>query len=151
MTTAKPDAKSFAKSDPSCIFCRIIMGELPSARVYEDSSILAFLDIGPVHKGHALVIAKPHYETLMDLPDNLLQELIVVVKKVSKGVMKATGAGGINLALANHDIAGQTVPHAHFHIIPRHKDDGLKHWPQGKYDEGEMQEYSEKIRNALAH
>ena len=133
----------------SCIFCKIVKGEIPSAKVYEDKNVLSFLDIGPVSKGHALVIAKEHYETAMDLPDQLLAELVVAAKKVSKAVMDATGAGGINLALANHDIAGQTVPHAHFHVIPRHTGDGLKHWPQGKYADGEMQEYAEKIRKSL--
>ncbi len=132
-----------------CIFCKIVNGEIPSAKIYEDSKILAFLDIGPVHKGHALCIAKEHYKTAMDVPDELLKELIVVVKKVSKAVMKATGAGGINFALANHEIAGQSVPHAHFHVIPRHAGDGLKMWPQGKYGEGEMKEFSEKIKAEL--
>ncbi len=133
----------------SCIFCKIVAGEIPSAKVYETDKVLAFLDISPVSKGHALVIPRQHFATAMDLPDGLLQEIIVVVKKVAKAVMEATGAGGVNLALSNHEIAGQTVPHAHFHVIPRHAGDGLRHWPQGKYAEGEMKEYAEKIKVQL--
>ena len=133
----------------TCIFCKIVKGEIPSSKIYEDPDVLVFLDIAPVHKGHSLVIPKQHFQTAMDVPDEILKKVIVVVKQVSKSVMKATNAGGINLALSNHDIAGQTVPHAHFHVIPRHKGDGLKMWPQGKYHEGEMKEYSEKIRAEL--
>ncbi|MBI3033714.1 HIT family protein [Candidatus Woesearchaeota archaeon] len=132
-----------------CIFCKVVRGEIPSARVYEDENIIAFLDIAPVHKGHTLVIAKEHYETIMELPDRLLQELAVAVKRVSRAVMRATNAGGISLSLANHGIAGQTVPHAHFHVMPRFEGDGLRHWPQGKYAEGEMKEYSEKIKASM--
>ena len=132
-----------------CIFCKIVGGEIPSARVYDDENTMAFLDIGPIHKGHTLVIPKEHFETAMDIPDELLKDVIVVVKKVAKAVKKATNAGGINFQLANHDVAGQTVPHAHFHVIPRFDGDGLKHWPQGKYEEGEMKEYSERIKQQL--
>ncbi len=135
--------------ETDCIFCKIVKGEIPSARVYEDEKVMAFLDIAPTGKGHTLVIPKAHYPILMDVPDELLMELIIAVKKISRAVILATGAGGINLALAMHDIAGQSVPHAHFHIIPRHKGDGLKMWPQGRYEEGEMKEFAEKIRGKL--
>ncbi len=133
----------------TCVFCKIGRGEIPSSKVYEDENVLAFLDISPIKKGHTLVIPKEHHETITDVPDILLQEVIVAVKSIAMAVMRATGAGGINLILSMHDVAGQTVPHAHFHIIPRHEGDGLKHWPQGKYEESERDEYVEKIRNAL--
>ena len=132
-----------------CIFCKIIKGEIPSSKVYEDSNVLAFLDIGPVNKGHTLVIPKEHYETLFDVPDDLLKEVIVVVKKVSKAVKKGVEADGISLGMSNYKAAGQVVPHAHFHIMPRFSDDGLKLWPQGKYEEGEMDSYKEKIEAFL--
>lgn len=133
----------------TCVFCKIARGEIPSSKVYEDGNVLAFLDIAPIKKGHTLVIPKEHHETITDVPDILLQEVIVAVKIIATAVMRATGAGGINLSLSMHDVAGQTVPHAHFHVIPRHEGDGLKHWPQGKYEEGERDEYAEKIRSAL--
>ncbi len=132
-----------------CIFCKIIKGEIPSSKIFEDEKVLAFLDIGPVNKGHALVIAKEHHETLMDVPDELLKDMIVVVKNVSAAIMKAVQADGISLGMSNYEAAGQLVPHAHFHIMPRLKDDGLKLWPQGKYEEGEMDKYADNIRKAL--
>lgn len=132
-----------------CVFCRIVRNELPCAKIYEDGKVLSFLDIAPTKKGHSLVIPKAHHETMMDVPDELLKEVITVVKKVSKAVMKATEAGGVNLALSMHETAGQTVPHAHFHVIPRHAGDGLKMWPQGKYEEGEIKAYSEKITKEI--
>lgn len=133
----------------NCVFCRIVRGEIPSSKVYEDENVIAFLDIAPIKKGHTLVIPKEHHETITDVPDILLQQVIVAVKIIATSVMRATGAGGINLSMSINDVAGQTVPHAHFHIIPRHEGDGLRHWPQGKYEEGERDEYAEKIRDAL--
>ena len=129
----------------NCIFCKIIKGEIPCSKVYEDGKVLAFLDIGPVSKGHTLVIPKEHHETMVDVPDDLLKEVIVVVKRLSKAVKESTNADGFNILMSNHEAAGQVVPHAHFHIIPRLSSDGLKHWPQGKYDEGEMDAVKEKI------
>ena len=81
-----------------CVFCRIVKGELPSSKVYENDKVLSFLDISPVNKGHALVIAKKHYKTIMDVPDDLLKEVIVAAKRVSKAVMDATGAGAEDIA-----------------------------------------------------
>ncbi len=134
----------------SCIFCKIVKGEIPSTRVYEDGKVLAFLDIGPVSKGHTLVIPKNHYKTIMDIPDDVLKDLILVVKRVSGAVIDAIGAKGINVGINNHEAAGQSVPHAHFHVMPRHEADGLTLWPQGKYrHDEEMQEYAEKIRSRL--
>ena len=133
----------------TCIFCKIARGEIPSSKVYEDENVLAFLDIAPIKKGHTLVIPREHHEIITEVPDPLLKDVILAVKDVSRAVMKATGAGGISLSLSMHDVAGQTVPHAHFHIIPRHEGDGLKHWPQGKYEEGEREEYAAKIKSAL--
>lgn len=132
-----------------CIFCKIVKGEIPCSKIYEDEQVLAFLDIGPVNKGHTLVTLKKHYETILDIPDEILQKMIVVVKKVSKAVMKATNAGGFNVAMNNYKIGGQDVPHAHFHIMPRHSNDGLKLWSQGKYEEGEMEEVRKKIADEL--
>jgi histidine triad (HIT) family protein len=132
-----------------CIFCKIVKGEIPSEKVYEDDSVLAFLDIGPVNKGHTLVIPKKHYETLLDVPDELLGKVAVAVKKVSSAVKKATNCDGISIGMSNYKAAGQLVFHAHFHVMPRFANDGLRLWPQGKYSEGEMKRYGEKIRKAL--
>ncbi len=140
---------TYEDKEKMCIFCKIIRGEIPSSKVYEDDEILAFLDIMPVHKGHTLVIPKQHYETILDTPDELLQKIITVVKKVGGAVIKAAQTDGFNVLQSNNETAGQVVPHLHFHIIPRHVDDNLKFWPQGKYNEGEMQEYLEDIKKHL--
>lgn len=132
-----------------CIFCKIIKGELPCSKLYENEKVFAFLDLGPVSKGHSLVIPKEHYETLLDIPDELLKDVSIIVKKVSAAVKKAVNADGISIGQSNFKAAGQVVPHLHFHIMPRFDDDGLKLWPQGKYDEGEMESYKEKIIKAL--
>tara|TARA_Y100000310_G_C20145747_1_gene562364 strand:+ start:30 stop:443 length:414 start_codon:yes stop_codon:yes gene_type:complete len=128
-----------------CIFCKIVKGEIPCSKVYEDSNVLAFLDIGPVNHGHTLVIPKEHCENLSDIPDELLKEVIVAVKKVSSAVQSGVSCDGISLNMSNGEEAGQVVPHAHFHIIPRVKGDGLKLWPQNTYEDGEMDRVREKI------
>jgi histidine triad (HIT) family protein len=132
-----------------CIFCKIVKGDIPSAKVYEDPDTLAFLDIAPNSKGHTLVVSKQHHEALLETPDDVLAKLMTVSKKVAAAVMKGTGAGGFNFNQNNYRIAGQLVPHIHFHIIPRFEGDGLKFWPQKKYEEGEMEAVREKIEGAL--
>ncbi|WP_018124322.1 HIT family protein [Desulfovibrio oxyclinae] len=129
-----------------CIFCRIAAGEIPSAKVYESETVLAFLDIAPVNAGHALVLPKAHYETLWDLPAELGEDLLRAVKSVADAVKVETGAQGLNLMQNNYEAAGQLVPHVHFHLIPRFDDDGLKLWPQKPYgDEAEMRQLAERI------
>lgn len=136
--------------DDSCIFCRIVKGELPSTRVYEDEHILAFLDINPIAKGHLLVIPKAHYATLVEMPDDLGALLMPVLAKLGKAVMAATGAEGFNCLQNNFAAAGQIVFHTHWHIIPRVAGDGLKQWPHNaKIDAGAIQAAAEAIRNAL--
>ena len=137
------------KLENDCIFCKIVKGEIPSSKIYEDNDVLAFLDLFPVHKGHTLVIPKEHHETLLDVPDELLKKLIVAVKKIVSAVKKGVNADGISLSMSNYKAAGQVVPHAHFHIMPRYENDGLKLWPQGKYEEGEMEEIKEKIAKEI--
>ncbi|MDD5043069.1 MAG: HIT family protein [Patescibacteria group bacterium] len=132
-----------------CIFCNIIKGEIPSAKVYEDDEIFAFLDINPVNPGHTLVIPKEHYDDFSLTPNELLSKMMPVIDKISKAIMNGLGAQGFNLELNNGRVAGQIVPHAHFHIVPRFPDDGLHLWPGKPYAEGEMQKTAEKIKNNL--
>ena len=132
-----------------CIFCKIIKGELPCYKIYEDKNVLAFLDIMPVSDGHILVIPKKHYANIEDIPAEELCNLIKAVKKIGKALKDGLGVAGYNLQLNNNLIAGQTVPHIHFHIIPRKQSDGLKLWPQGKYKEGEAKKAVEKIKKYL--
>jgi|SRR3989344_6385024 len=133
----------------NCIFCKIVRGEIPSAQVLDADKVLALLDISPVNKGHVLVVPKEHFETMLDVPDNLLKDMILAAKKVGKGMRKGLKADGFNLSMNNFAAAGQVVFHAHLHVIPRFENDGLKHWPQKHYDEGEMDSYREKIATFL--
>ncbi len=137
--------------DSDCIFCRIVAGEIPCAKVYESKNIIAFLDIAPVRHGHALVLPKGHYPTLWQLPDELGCDLLAALKLVGRGVMEATGADGMNVGMNNHAAAGQLVPHAHAHLIPRKEGDGLSLWDQAPYEDNSvMLELAERIRTILS-
>jgi histidine triad (HIT) family protein len=129
-----------------CIFCKIVNGEIPSAKLFENAYCFSFLDINPAAKGHALVVPKEHFETLLDLNDENAIGLIKAVKRVAKGVVLATKADGYNIIMNNRKAAGQEVMHAHFHIIPRFENDALRISPSTKkYGDNELQEYKEKI------
>lgn len=132
-----------------CIFCKIIEGVLPSNKIYEDKNVLAFLDIAPVHPGHVLVIPKKHFANMEEIPENLLVDLIKIVKKIGLAVKKGLNYEGYNIQENNDPIAGQIVPHLHFHIIPRIEEDGLKLWPQKEYSKGEAEKIQNKIKNLL--
>ena len=132
-----------------CIFCKIVKGELPCYKVYEDEKIFAFLDIAPVSDGHTLVIPKKHYANLEKISDDDLSCLMKAIKKIGKALKHELAVDGYNIQLNNGSIAGQIVPHIHFHIIPRKQKDGLKLWPQGKYNAGEAEKAAEKIKKYL--
>lgn len=133
-----------------CIFCRIANGEIPCAKVFESETCLAFLDIAPVNPGHTLVLPKAHHVTLMDIPPALGADLMEALSKVAGAVKEATGADGINLMQNNFAAAGQVVPHAHFHIIPRFEGDGHELWPQKSYaSNDEMTRLAEAISRKL--
>lgn len=119
-----------------CIFCQIVSGEIPSYKVYEDEKTLAFLDITPVNPGHTLVIPKAHYQDLGDIPDTELADLIVKVKEISRLLKDKLGFAGYNVTENNGVSAGQTIPHLHFHIIPRHDNDGHAAWRHEEYQPG---------------
>jgi histidine triad (HIT) family protein len=129
-----------------CIFCKIVAGEIPSYKVYEDENCLAFLDIAPVNYGHTLVVTKKHYANMEEIPENELCQLIKAVKKVGKALKDGLGAAGYNIGENNDPVAGQVVPHIHFHVMPRRADDGLRLWPQGKYEAGKAEETMDKLK-----
>lgn len=132
-----------------CIFCKIIKGELPSVKVYEEEKVLAFLDISPVNPGHTLVVPKEHFENILDTPEEVLSDLIKAVKKVAPAVLKGTGTTAFNLGVNNGSAAGQVVQHIHFHIMPRYQGDGYKLWGSKPYGAGEMEEMGERIRGFI--
>ena len=108
-----------------CIFCKIVKGEITSFRIYEDEATLAFLDIKPATKGHALVIPKQHFENVFDISEDALQKVSLVAKKLSAKIKDGLQADGIRLSQSNGRAAGQDIMHFHLHIIPRYENDGL--------------------------
>ena len=124
-----------------CIFCKIVAGQIPAAKVYEDDKCLAFLDINPVTLGHVLLIPKEHYRFMTDVPDDLLAYLFIKSKELMPKIKKAMAADYVALS-----VVGVDVPHFHIHLMPRGFDDGLAgFWPTMKYDEGDMAETVAKI------
>ena len=139
-----------AMSEMDCIFCKIVKGDIPCARLYETEHVLAFLDVAPVAPGHALVIPKVHYPTLFDLPEELGGRLFAALAPVARAVMAATQATGVNVQMNNYESAGQVVFHAHLHLIPRRAGDGLALWPGHPYSDGAaMQALARAARQAL--
>jgi histidine triad (HIT) family protein len=108
-----------------CIFCKIIFGELPSYKIYEDDVVLSILDIAPWNRGHVIVILKNHKETIFELTEKEAEKIMPTAKKIAVAVKKAMKCEGINLIQNNGEIAGQTVNHYHLHIIPRYKEDNI--------------------------
>ncbi len=132
-----------------CLFCKIASGEVPSSKVAEDESHLAFLDIGPLAPGHALLITKKHYERLESVPPEEIGGYAIFLQKCARAVVAATGADGYNILVNGGRAAGQLIPHVHFHIIPRFSGDPLQkafNHSRGKYPEGKDREFAEKIR-----
>lgn len=132
-----------------CIFCKIVKGEIPCHKVYEDDDVLAFLDISPVNPGHTLVIPKRHYVDLLELPETEAQTLIARIKKIAPAVISGVEAKAFNLNLNNGKIAGQEVGHFHWHIVPRFEGDGRELWRGQPYGEGEAEAILEKIKNLI--
>lgn len=133
-----------------CVFCRIVAGEIPSARLIETDTVISFLDIAPVNPGHCLIVPKRHVETLVDLSGEELSDCAATAQRLARAVMKATDSPGLNLLQNNDRCAGQVVPHAHFHVIPRSPGDGFKFgWRQGGYAEGEVERMLEAINAVL--
>ena len=113
-----------------CIFCKIINGEIPSYKIYEDEETLAFLDIADDAIGHTLVIPKKHYENILDIDTETLSKVTNVVKKISNHYVNNCGYTGVNVMNASGVDAQQSVFHLHFHIFPRKENDGVRAWPE---------------------
>jgi|ETNmetMinimDraft_26_1059896.scaffolds.fasta_scaffold31951_3 histidine triad (HIT) family protein len=137
-------------SQDDCIFCKIVSGEIPAAKVHEDEAAIAFLDIGPLAEGHVLLIPKAHARTVDQLSASQAGEMLRLLPAMVKAVQAATGCQGVNVLQNNGRVAHQVVPHVHFHIIPRNEDDAFGfNWPAGAYDEGRVDELARAIRANL--
>ncbi len=132
------------------IFTKIIDGEIPCHKVYEDEHILAFLDIGPLSKGHTLVIPKERKAALHELSDESAAAIGRVLPRLCRAVMKATGAEAYNVLQNNGSAAHQAVPHVHFHIIPKFSDAGLQlTWKAGILDDAGAKRLADQMRASL--
>ena len=110
-----------------CIFCKIVRGEIPSHKVYEDDDVLAFLDISQVTKGHTLVIPKKHYDNFLATPQELMHKVMDVAQRIGQVQMMSLGARGVNILSNVNKEAGQSVIHFHVHVIPRYdKNEGIR-------------------------
>ncbi|RUL85390.1 HIT family protein [Tautonia sociabilis] len=136
--------------DPQNVFAKILRGEIPSAKVLETDGALAFLDIGPVNKGHVLVIPKVEAATLSELPDDASAHVGALLPRLCRAVREATGAEGLNVIVNHGEVAGQTVHHVHWHIIPRFRGDAVRWpWPHDSYDGDELERMRLRIAAAL--
>jgi histidine triad (HIT) family protein len=134
-----------------CVFCRIASGDEPAEVVFSDELTVAFLDLRPVFHGHTLLIPREHYETLPDLPADLIEPYFANVQMLSVAVRDAMGADGSFVAINN--VVSQSVPHLHTHVVPRVRKDGLRgfFWPRTKYDaDDHAAETAERIRVAIS-
>ncbi len=137
-------------SSDDCIFCKIVAGEIPGTKIYEDEVVLAFLDIGPLSDGHTLVIPKQHFEKMHDCPAELLGQISRCFGKIARAVITAMNSDGYNVLCNNGRAAGQLVGHLHFHIIPRKTGDGVfARWQAYKYPEGRIEAIAADISGFL--
>lgn len=136
-----------------CIFCKIVKGEIPCKKVYENEKTLAFLDINPRNKGHVLVIPKSHYMGITDMPDGEATEVIKTIKMVAAAQRDSIKTLGMSLLQSNGRMAGQMVPHIHFHLIPRTEEEkgvGLESvLPVKKLEDSELDSIAKEISNAI--
>ena len=140
-----------------CPFCRIASGKAPASIVYEDATVLAFMDLNPANVGHILVVPKEHLENIYEAPEKVLAEMFSVVKKVSAAVKKTVGAEGISILQLNGRAAGQSVMHFHVHIIPRFRGDPIStaigamigHQGFEKPERRDLDEIAKKIRGNI--
>ena len=133
-----------------CIFCRIVAGQIPSTRVYEDQHTLAFMNIGQVNPGHVLVAVKPHVENIFGLDDALAGALFRTAARVSNAIRAAFQPHGLSVYQANGPAAGQTVFHLHVHLVPRWDGDGMElTWPVKNPPREMLEQNAARIRAAL--
>ena len=133
-----------------CIFCKIVAGDIPAARIYEDDHVLAFVDINPLADGHTLIIPKKHYVTMDQMPEDEAAALARCLPRLARAIQSSVNAEGLNILQNNGGVAGQVVMHLHVHLIPRVPGDGLGYrWPSGQYPPGRLQQVCDMIKGKL--
>jgi histidine triad (HIT) family protein len=137
-------------TDPTCIFCKIVAGQVPAAKVLDTNTTLAFLDINPVAPGHVLLVPKEHSATIADSAPECIAATAAELPRLSRAVLRATGASALNIVQNNGRDAGQLIDHVHFHLIPRSPGDAFHiPWPKGRYEGGTLEEMRARIQAAL--
>ena len=135
----------------NCIFCKIIAGEIPCAKIYEDELVLAFLDIAPINPGPVLVIPKEHHQSASTIPENVAGRMLKVASKIGIILKRREEYDAYNLHLADGTAAGQVVMHAHMHVVPRGVEDNFRwNWRQLTYPDGKAKEMAAEIAEKLA-
>lgn len=136
--------------NPDCVFCKIATGAVPAHIVHEDDKALVLLDIQPLAPGHLLVMPRDHYRSLTDMQPDAVAALARLFPRLGQAIVSAAGAEAFNILLNNGVVSGQFVDHVHFHLIPRHNDDGLGYrWPAGRYGPGEAERMRDAYRQHL--
>ncbi len=138
-------------TDGSCIFCKIVAGQLPCFKLFEDETTIAFMDINPVNPGHALAVAKGHWPTVDVIPADVLGDVARTAQRVAKAALAALEPTGVNLLQSNGPGAGQSVPHLHVHILPRYPDDKVRlNWVYEPGDKAEIAAICERLKAVFA-
>ena len=137
-------------TDSTCVFCKIVAGQLPAFKLLEDDTTIAFMDINPVNPGHALAVAKGHWPTVDVIPADVLAAVARCAQKIAKAEMTVLKPAGVNLVQANGPAAGQSVPHLHIHIMPRRAgDDVTLNWEPNAGDSSVIEALYKKLKAAL--
>ena len=143
---------NFVDTSPagSCIFCRLVKGEIPASIVHQDALTIAFMDLGQVNPGHVLVAVKRHAATLLDLSAEEAAAAMQTARLIALAVKSAFDPPGITLLQANGKEGNQTVFHFHMHVVPRHADDGIAlSWPRKEPPPAQLEEYAQRLRLVL--
>ena len=148
-TEARPPALPSLLVSETCLFCRIVAGDVAAEVVWATDQMVGFLDHRPVFKGHVLLVPRLHVVTLPDLPAELRDPFLASGQRLAAAMVDALGAQGSFVAVNN--TVSQSVPHLHLHVVPRTKGDGLRgfFWPRTRYADGEAEQYAARLRRAL--
>lgn len=134
----------------SCIFCKIVQKQISASLVFEDEKVMAFLDVRPLNEGHTLVISKAHYESIFDIPQDLVEYIHGITKRIAIAVEKATKANGISIIQQNGKAAGQDIFHLHVHVIPRYEGQKLPSFSEiSEANRKKLSQTAKKIRKYL--
>jgi len=138
-------------TDSNCIFCKIVAGQIPCLKLFEDEATIAFMDINPANPGHALAVAKGHYATVDAIPPDMLGAVAQTAQRVARAVTKAMNPFGLNLLQANGEGAAQSVPHLHIHVMPRQRNDNLLlNWQAVPGDRAAIEAVYNRIKAAMS-